>query len=212
MKKIYFNFETTTPEPTTAKIIEACFLFVEDGEIIEKFKSKIRINHGMKSMSEEWFEFSDIERDTLAFNGIKKAKDYFQHEHEAVYWENFLEEVMKYYVEMFQDIGDNGKLSKIALTGWNNAGFDNIILQRFLNSHFQTYPYNDYFDYHTRDIMHRFQILKEIGMIKGLSLSKCHSELIGTIKKSNFHDSEIDCIAVKDLDEWFDCNIMEEIK
>lgn len=200
MKKIYFDFETTSPNPLKAEILEAAFIFVEDGEVIEKIVSNI-------TLKKSWNEFDEDELETLAFNNINSEEDYFEHQKLSNCWNQLHSYLIRYYVEMFQDYDEvKDKPIKIPLSGWNNAGFDNVILQRVFPE------YKDYFDYHTRDIMHRFQILKEIGMIKGLSLSKCHQELIGTEKSENFHNALIDCYATKDLDEWFEKHIMEEIK
>lgn len=205
MKKIYFDFETTHNNPVLANILEACFLFVEDGDVIETFHSKIKIN-------KKWSDFTNKEIETLNFNKIYTEEEYKKHQKEAIEFESYFDEVIKYYIEMFQDIGDKGKPTKLPLTGWNNAGFDNIILKQAI----MKIPVFDYtmniFDYHTRDIMHRFQILKECDMLKGLSLSKTHKDIIGTISDNKFHNSEIDCIAVKELDEWYEVHIMPQIK
>lgn len=199
MKKIYFDFETTSPNPAEADILEASFIFVEGRDVIEVFSSKIFIK-------KHYSEMSYLEIDTLKFNGINSEKEFYDHNSKSQNWESFISKVVTYYVEMFSDWDEINDMQKLPLTGWNNAGFDNLILQRNLSD------YNNYFDYHTRDIMHRFQILKECEMLKGLSLSKVHKEIIGTEDPKNFHNSDVDCYAVKDLDEWYEDRILPQIK
>lgn len=204
MKKIYYDFETTSPNPLEAEILEACFLFVEDREIIDRFESKIIINKPYAAMC-------ILERETLEFNGIKNKEDLLDHNQQARHWDEFIDKVMKYYIEMFIDY-DKNKPIKIPLSGWNNSGFDNIIFQRKLGViKGQLIFYKDWFDYHTRDIMHRFLILKEIGMLKGLALGKVHKEIFPETFLQ-YHRATSDCFAVKDLDEWFEDHIMMEIK
>ncbi len=201
MKKIYLDFETTTPEPISADILESTFLFVENNEIVDFFTNKIKLK-------KKWNEFNQLELETLAFNKINSECDYNRHQSLAIEWDEYISRVMKYYIEMFQDYDYNkDKPIKLPLSGWNNSSFDNIIFSRHFNE-----PLRKYFDYHTRDIMHRFQILVEIGMFKGLKLSKLHIDIFGTIKEELFHDSKLDCIAVKELDEWFEKHILGEIK
>jgi hypothetical protein len=204
MKKIYFDFETTSPNPLEAEILEACFIFVEDREIIDRFESKIIINKPYEVMS-------ILERETLEFNGILSKEDFISHNQQARHWEEFIDKVMTYYIEMFIDYEE--KPLKLPLTGWNNSGFDNIILQRKLGViNGKLLMYKEWFDYHTRDIMHRFQILKECDMLKGLSLSKTHNDIIGKMQHGAFHTAYADCHAVKELDEWFEDHIQKEIQ
>src|SRR5690606_559398 len=139
-----------------------------------------------------WREFTELEIETLKFNNIHTPEDWQKHQTDAISWDEYFDQVFTFYIEMFQDLDDEtGRPTKLPLTGWNNAEYDNIILKRYIGD-------IEPFDYHTRDIMHRFQIMKEGGLIKGLSLSKCHQELIGDIRDDEFHNSAIDCIAVKD--------------
>jgi hypothetical protein len=205
MKKIYVDFETTHTNPILANILEACFLFVGKNNIVKKFHAKIKVN-------KEWNDFNKKEIETLDFNNICTEEEYIKHQKEAVEFEFYINEVIEYYIQMFQDIEEDGKPIKLPLTGWNNAGFDNIILKQAVMK-LPVFEHSiNIFDYHTRDIMHRFQILKECDMLKGLSLSKAHGDVIGTIPFYEFHNSNVDCIATKDLDEWFEEHIMKEIK
>jgi oligoribonuclease (3'-5' exoribonuclease) len=203
IKKIYFDFETTSPNPNEAKILEATFTFVENKKIIKTFSKKINFyidrNFCPKSLlnsKEVYDELTELEKDTLKFNKINNHKEMSDHILDSEDFIFFFDEILYYYKEF------KGSDNKLSLTGWNNAGFDNVILIRYFPK------LSNYFDYHTRDIYHNFRILKDFHKVKGLNLSKIHKELIGTFKDEDFHKSENDCIAVKDLDEWFESNII----
>lgn len=205
MKKIYLDFETTHTNPLLADILEACFMFVGKNTIVKTFHAKIKVN-------KQWKDFNSKEIETLNFNSIYTEEEYIKHQEDAIEFELYINEVIEYYTQIFQDCPKDSKPIKLPLTGWNNAGFDNIILKQAI----MKIPVFEYditiFDYHTRDIMHRFQILKECDMIKGLSLNRVHLDIIDTIPFNEFHNSKVDCIATKDLDEWFETHIMNEIK
>lgn len=199
VKKIYLDFETTNIDPTKADILEACFLFVDDRKIIKKFSSKIIIDKYYKDMTL-------LEIDTLKFNKINNEEEFERHNKSASSWVKFILSVLKYY-ENWQDIDNNDKKIKIPLTGWNNAGFDNIIFQKHINC-----KLSKYFDYHTRDIMHSFRILKEkLMIVGGLSLSKLHNDILGD-STLQFHTAIDDCIAVKELDEWLEDSLIIKLK
>ncbi len=189
-KRIYFDFETTDVNPLKADILEACFIFVEDRDIIEIFNSKIKIEKN----------FDELDKATLSFNGINSVEDLHDHNSKSLDFKDFFENVIKYYVEYFQDYKE-GYPEKMRLTGWNNSAFDDIILKRYLSNQFYSY-----FNYNSRDIMQRFHFLQEYNFIniKGLALSLVFKDLISPIPKLNFHTAKDDCLAVKTLDEYLD--------
>lgn len=191
MKKIYYDLETTSTDPLTANILECCFMFTIDRKELRAYTAKIKFN-------KRYSELSQLEKDTLKFNNINDEVDLEEHNSIAVEWEEYFNDVWDYYLTYFKDNN-----TKIGLSGWNNATFDNTIFNRIAG-----FNYYNQFDYHSRDIMQRYLILKEIGFIKGLSLSKVYSELIGS-KELEFHTAYDDCIATKELDEYFEDNYID---
>lgn len=196
MKKIYFDLETTSTNPVEASILEATFLFVENQKIVKVISSKINFNPSVFAL------LSDLEVETLKFNNINNLEELENHNKQAVYFKSFFDEILEYLT------GFNNNGHRFALTGWNNSGFDNVILRKFLQKTFGIY-----FDYHARDIMHDFRRLKELDFfkndnLKSLRLSEVHKNIIGSISEKDFHKSYFDCLAVKDLDEWYEKNIL----
>jgi exonuclease I len=186
MKTIYFDFETTGIDPTICRPIQGSFLFCEDGKIVDKITAKIRVNTFYHKLSKE-------EQDGLAFNNICNQWDLTKHNENAVLMHTFISDLMT-KVSYFTDF-------KVSLTGWNCAGFDAVILRKMM--HECGYTFEQHFDYHIRDLMHRFHWLYEIGYLRGLSLKMVHLTKVGSINVGNFHDAETDCYAVRDLDKWY---------
>lgn len=191
MKKIYFDLETTSINPLTANILECCFMFTVDRKILKSYTSKIKFN-------KRYSELSQLEKDTLKFNNIYDEVDLEEHNSVAIEWEEYFIEVWNYYLTYFKDNN-----TKIGLSGWNNTAFNNIIFNRIAG-----FKHYSQFDYHSRDIMQRYLILKEIGFIKKLSLSKVYCELIDP-KGLEFHTAYDDCIATKELDEYYEDNYID---
>lgn len=199
MKKIILDFETDRPNPATAEPIEATFLFIENDEIVKEFSSKLFINNYW----EEVLKDSEL-LDTLAFNGIKSEEDLEKHNSLAKNSNQFMLEVMN-YLKSF----NNGYW--ISLTGWNNSGFDNLIFRRIVDE-IEPGFFKRYIQYHARDIYHNFRVLENCKAYSGkLNLQHVHTKLIGTLSADDFHKSRNDCIAVKDLDEWFTKNVYIEL-
>jgi hypothetical protein len=202
-KKIIYDFETTGINPIECKILKACFMFVENRKIINTISYDISLftdRDKFKAMKKDITlienNYNNLlveEIDTLKFNRINNINEYVKHEQKSMFVDDFFKMIVEYYNKF------KANIKKLPLTGWNNAGFDNIIMKRYFED------YNKFFDYHTRDIMHDFRRLRELMHDnRGLSLKYIHKETLGTIKDDQFHLPEFDCLAVKDLDEWFE--------
>lgn len=187
MKKIYLDLETVGVNQFKASILELTFLFCEDREVIESISKNIHY-------PKKWANTTKQEKIDLGWHNIKSQEDIDKHNSTALKFQDVMDVVLL----------KARRFGKIALSGWNNAGFDNLILQRHLVS--IGIDMNEYFDYHTRDIMSRMQFFYEFNLVGGLSLKKCHTDLLETIPADKFHSSYWDCIATKDLDEWCDDN------
>ena len=59
--------------------------------------------------------------------------------------------------------------------------------------------------------MHNFRMLQERGFVKGTSLMMTHKELLGNRNSVDFHNALTDCLATKELDEWFEKNVKVEV-
>jgi len=195
MKTIYFDFETTSIDPVNCRPIQASFLFCEDGKIVDKLTANIRVNTLYHKLSKR-------EQDGLAFNNICNQWHLTKHNENAVLLHTFVNDLM--------DKVQNFSEYKTTLTGWNCAGFDVVILRRIMQE--CGYTFEQHFDYHVRDMMHRMHWLYEIGYLRGLSLKMVHFSKIGSINLGNFHDAETDCYAVRDLDRWFSDFMNERTK
>jgi len=190
-KKIILDFETNRPNPATAEPIEATFLFIENDEIVKEFSSKLFSNLYWEEVIKDQELY-----DTLVFNGIKSESDLENHDREAKNVNQFMLEVMTYIKEFTGGYW-------IALTGWNNSGFDNLIFRRIVDE-IEPGFYKKYIQYQARDIYHNFRVLENCGAYEGkLNLQHVHTKIIGTLSPSDFHKSRNDCIAVLDLDRWF---------
>lgn len=199
-KTIILDFETNRPNPITAEPIEATFLFIENGEVIKEFSSKI-------NTPDYWEEIvKDKELlDTYNFNNIRTEEDLEKHNSEAVNLQQFFLEVMTYLKKF-----NNGYW--ISLTGWNNSGFDSLIFRRIVDD-IEPGFFKRYIQYHPNDIYHNFRVLESKGIWKGrLNLESVHTKLIGTLSASDFHKSRNDCIAVLDLMKWFYDNVYIELE
>lgn len=191
-KKIYLDLETIGTNKFHNDIIELCTLFVENKTILDTLNTKVTI-------TKQFSELTNEEIKDLQFHNIYNQEDINSHNEHAYPIQKVLELLLT-KVKLF---------GKVAISGWNNSGFDNLILERHLIS--LGININDYFNYHTRDIMHKIETFEELGYIGGLSLKYCHNELVGGIREECFHTAYTDCIAVKDLDEWVE-DIMEVLR
>jgi len=204
-KKIILDFETDRSNPATAEPIEATFLFIEDDKIINTLSSKLLIDHMWREVKED----KEL-LDTYKFNGIESEEDLDKHNKEAIDSEKFFRSVMSYLKEFTGGFW-------ISLTGWNNAGFDNLIFRRVVDN-IEPGFFRRYINYHARDIYHNYRVLKgsenhlgEVNLMK-LNLKSVHTNLIGTMSSEDFHKSLNDCLAVKDLDEWFNKKVEINLK
>lgn len=145
------------------------------------------------------FKFDEIdqeEREGLIFNNITNQEELNEHNNNALTIQKVLKEL-----KLLFDFESKKKYKRIFLSGWNSSSFDIPILIR------ESKKYNidlfQYVNYHHRDVMARYMLLKELNIVTGLNLSKLHKELIGTIKEDNFHDALEDVKATRDLDNYF---------
>lgn len=196
MKRIYLDFETTSTNPLKAEILQATFYLVDD----HNPDSPIFVDANIY-VPKEYNDFSEEEKETLKFNGINNEEQYnIRNKYSNMGLVAYFDEVIKAIKEMYNGV-------KIPLSGWNNAGFDNIIFRRKLeelkgwNPEYSTF-FDKYIDYHTRDIMHGARLLKDLGLLKGTNLFLTHRDLIGTRKEEEFHSSIIDCQATKEIDDF----------
>lgn len=186
-KKIYLDLETVGVNQFKANILEMSVLFVENRKIVDEISNNVYY-------PKKWINTNKQEKIDLGWHNIKSQEDIDKHNETALNFKDLIDVVLV-KVKRF---------GKLGISGWNNAGFDNLILQRHLVS--LGIDINEHFDYHTRDIMSRMQLFYEFNLVAGLNLKKCHMDLIETIPAENFHKSYWDCIATKDLDEWIEDN------
>lgn len=186
MKRLYLDLETVGTDKFKADILEIGVLFCEDRKVIDTIDTKV-IYH------KKYSETTQQEKIDLAWHKINSQEDIDNHNSNAVDFKNVLE-VLKTKLAIFGE--------KVAISGWNNAGFDNLITERTLIAY--GVQINELFDYHTRDVMCRMQLFQEHDFVKGTSLQYTHKDLIGTIPDNKFHTAINDCYATKDLDEWID--------
>lgn len=196
MKRIIIDFETNSNNPLKADMIEFTALFVEEEVIINEINTLIKFE-------EKWEKLKQHQIAALNFNKIFNQEELDLHNSKArdnkeVIFE-FLDKVKKFSNE------------KLGITGWNNASFDNVILRRNLEKY--GFEFNEYFDYHSRDIMNMFlpiynQLLKDKF---SLHLKDAHMYLIKTLEDKDFHIAKNDCIATLDIDLWIH-EKMKELK
>lgn len=195
MKKVYYDLETTNIDPLQAQILEVTFIFVENQEIKKIMSSRIKVKR--------WESMKDTDKAALKFNGIKTKEALEYHNRKAKRWQVFCEELISYYTTEFNP---QYLKEKIALSGWNNASYDDIILKRYI-------PYvHIYFHYNSRDVMRNMAFFNELRQKGGLSLMICHKEYIGTRQSTEFHNSLVDSMATFELDEWLCENVDMQIK
>lgn len=188
MKKIIIDLETTNKSVFKAKILEICVLFVENNKITNQYHAKIRFEHN----------YDDCDKTTIGslnFNKIYSQADIDSHNSNSISEEIMLKEMLV-KIERF---------GKTAITGWNNASYDNIILRRIMEEH--NLEFENYFDYHSRDIYSHFQpIFERIFKNKfRQTLSETHKCLFPCkMKDELFHHADYDCSATLDIDIWIE--------
>ena len=188
MKKIVLDLETTNLSPFNAEILELCALFVEDNEVVEEFYEFVKF--------EEIYDKCDNDtKKTLNFNKIFSQEDLDRHNEKA----RDKKEVIEEFSRKVSGFGRG-----MPITGWNNAFYDNIILYRIFEE--LDYDFREYFDYHSRDTMCRFQPFYEKFFSDKfkLKLENVHKYLIGSINKEGFHRAINDCYATLDMDRWIE--------
>lgn len=198
-KTIILDFETNRPNPLIAEPIEATFLFIENGEIVKEFSSKLFSN----LYWEEILKDQEL-LDTFKFNKITSEEDLEKHDREA-------KNVNQFFLEVMTEIKKFTGGYWISLTGWNNSGFDSLIFRRIVDE-IEPGFFKRYIQYHPNDIYHNFRVLESKGLWKDkLNLQSVHTKLIGSLSASDFHKSRNDCIAVLDLMKWFYNNVYIEL-
>lgn len=180
----YIDLETTGTNIFKCSILQIG-LILNDKEYNFKVKYPFKFN-----------KLDQEEKEGLIFNKIKSQNDLDNHNKNAL----SIQEVLKELKLLF-DFESKKNYKRIFLSGWNSSSFDIPILIR------ESKKYNidlfQYVNYHHRDVMARYMLLKELNIITGLNLSKLHKELIGTVKEDKFHDALEDVKATRDLDNYF---------
>jgi hypothetical protein len=197
MKRIVIDFEFTGLKILEVELLQFTVLFVDEDKILFEIDELIKFETNYNEVDEST-------KKGLQFNKINSQEDLDKHNSKA----KNLKEILEIFLERVKEFS-NGKLG---LTGWNNAGGDNIILRRMMQRY--NYNYDEYFDYHSRDIMCMFLPIYENKFKEKISfhLKDAHKYLIGTIDDKKFHDARYDCIATLDIDLWIHKKIKENLK
>ena len=193
MKRIVIDFEFYPNNAVKAEIIDFSALFCDGEKVVDEIVEKVIID-------KKYEECSKAEIDALKFNNINSQEDIIKHNKGALKIESVL--------ERFLNKSKNFSNEKLGLSGWNNASADNVILRRYMDS--LGYDFNEYFDYHTRDVMCAVQVLYEKTLKKegvAFHLKDMHMALFGNIKPEEFHEARTDCIATLDVALWYEREI-----
>ncbi len=196
MKRIIIDFEFTGLQILSVELLQFTALFTENEKITDELNELIKFE-------EKYDNVNNYTKEGLRFNKINSQEDLDKHNSNA----KDLKEVLEIFLEKVKNFSNE----KLGLTGWNNAGGDNIILRRMLER--LGYVYDEYFDYHSRDIMCMFLPIYELKFKEQFSfhLKDAHKKLIGTIDDTKFHNAKYDCIATLDIDLWIH-NYLKNIK
>ena len=193
---IIIDFEFDGLDIHNAELLEFCCFYIKDDEIVDELTENVIYE----------LNFDDInarKKQGLQFNNINSQDDIEVHNANSI---SQKEVIGKFLLKLKGNFDDR----KVPIMGWNHASDISILYKLFDRIRIDK---DEVLDYHIVDIGSMFRpfYYKFFNDKFRFNLDNTHMNVIGTIKKEDFHVARNDCVAILDMYKWIK-EKMKEIK